>query len=130
MNPAAPAVEDGHGGRPHTRFGEAGIETNLFSDPTPAGMIDAAARRFEVSPMIHAEDFIFHYQSGETLTFRHDVEKLGDRGRPDAERGLERPFVGRDQADHEDDASGENDHGGDLGARLIELHYGKADLRH
>jgi hypothetical protein len=57
-------------------------------------------------------------QPRETLTIRHDVEKLGDRRRPDAERWLERPFVDRDQSDHLDDAGGENDHGGDLGARL------------
>ena len=69
-------------------------------------------------------------QSGETLAIRHDVEKLGDRRRRDAERWLERPFVGRDQSDHEDDAGGENDHGGELSARLVEMHRGKADLRH
>jgi hypothetical protein len=61
----------------------------------------------------------------ETLTIRHDVEKLGDRRRPDAERWLERPFVDRDQSDHEDDAGGEM-----TSARLVEMHRGKADLRH
>jgi hypothetical protein len=72
--------------RPHTRFGEAGIETNLFSDPTLAGAIDAAARQFDVSPMIHAEDFIFHYLLNCGMPRETAVQHYFESGRTSAEQ--------------------------------------------
>jgi hypothetical protein len=69
-----------------SRRPQAGIETNLFSDPTLAGAIDAAARRFDVSPMIHAEDFIFHYLLNCGMPRETAVRHYIESGRTSAEQ--------------------------------------------
>lgn len=69
-----------------SRRPQAGIETNVFSDPTLAGVIDVAARRFDVSPLVHAEDFIFHYLLNCGMPRETAVQHYFESGRTSAEQ--------------------------------------------